>query len=524
MLLTLVTTQPRAAPAATSAEQLRSYREHMSAGAALFLAGRYEEAARTFDEAYVDHPFAAFLFNAGLAYERQRRLDLAVERFRAFIAAAPNAADAAPLRRWIADLEVQADGAEGAAVASTAAEGGAGTTATANDGVANTVASPVARSAMKSILLVETVPPGAPVTVLIRTLEETPSFVDGQENPGWQALPTEATPVILSLDAGRYHVIVGQHAGFAATSAEVGLGPARVLQLLAKQGAFMALLRVDANVRDAYVFLDDAERLRPEWGTTPHAELVQPGRHRLSIEAPGYQPFVTEVVLPEGGERRVTARLECVDFGIVRLDANLRKVQVEVDGQRVGTWSDGDGPLEVRLPAGSHRVSVSSRHSRTLRTELQVQRGKALPVHAQMAPALRRGAAWTQAILSAVVVGASIAAGVESNRLYSELEEDRDAGVLDESDPRLLRGKAFAIGADVGLLAGGVLGVLAAYNFIRGPVGESRVRIDAPVDFGAPSRPHPPAARGDEAVVPRHPDRVDDHPVQRSSNASGESP
>src|SRR5690606_12528799 len=108
-------------------------------------------------------------------------------------------------------------------------------------------------------------------------------------------------------------------------------------------------------------------------------------------------------------------------------------------------------------------------------------------------PKYPRGAAWTQAIIGAVVIGAAIYVGNESNKLYDDLEADRKAGVLEEGDERITRGRIFAISADAGFVVGGVLGVLSVYNFIKDPLPDSDVKQGKPVEFRDPKKGRPTA-------------------------------
>jgi hypothetical protein len=62
---------------------------------------------------------------------------------------------------------------------------------------------------------------------------------------------------------------------------------------------------------------------------------------------------------------------------------------------------------------------------------------------------------------------------------------------LEEGDSRATKGRWYAIGADGGFVVGGVLGVLATYNFIKDPLPESSLRTDKPVEFEDPRKSQP---------------------------------
>jgi len=110
-----------------------------------------------------------------------------------------------------------------------------------------------------------------------------------------------------------------------------------------------------------------------------------------------------------------------------------------------------------------------------------------------MIPKYPRGPAWTQAIIGAVFLGGAIYAGTESNRLYDQMQQDRDNGSLESSDSRATRGKIFAIGADAGFVVAGVLGGLATYNFIKDPLPDSSLKSGKLLEFEDPLKARPVA-------------------------------
>jgi hypothetical protein len=134
---------------------------------------------------------------------------------------------------------------------------------------------------------------------------------------------------------------------------------------------------------------------------------------------------------------------------------------------------------------------------------VNVPRGQVMPVHVKMIPKYPRGAAWTQAVIGAACIGAAAYLGNESNKLYDQLKADDQTGRLEESDSRVTKGRWFAIGADGGFAIGGVLGILATYNFIKDPLPESSIRTDKPVEFDDPRKSQPVALRSGLAGQPR---------------------
>jgi hypothetical protein len=292
-------------------------------------------------------------------------------------------------------------------------------------------------------------------------------------------------PAHLTLDVGHYHVVVEKFRGYNESHADIDVSPGRVLIFKANlsQGQFMAFLRVTANVRGAYVYLDPMPDRAPEWGVVPHGELVAAGRHRLRVEAPGFVPTQREFTLAPGDQKELMLTLTRASYGRLRLDANAREIKVFLNGSPRGTWKRGQPALEIEAPGGPTRLLIQAPGRKPLVTTVRVPRGQVLPVHALMVPTYPRGAAWTQAVLGGVLLSAAVWAGIESNHRYQGLADDRRRGTLEEGDQRVFEGKLLAGGADVGFLLGGVLGALALYNFVRDPWPESSHKTEAPTEF-----------------------------------------
>src|SRR5690606_37411368 len=142
----------------------------------------------------------------------------------------------------------------------------------------------------------------------------------------------------------------------------------------------------------------------------------------LRVEAPGYEPHVETVELEAGDQRELTVELTRVGYGIVRIDANVQEVWVIVDCLPVGPSKRGDKPLEIELPSGEHTVHVTADGHKDLKTVFEVPRGQVLPLRAHMIPKYPRGTAWTQAAIATVLLGTGTYLGLQSNRLYDELE------------------------------------------------------------------------------------------------------
>ena len=461
-----------AAPKAHDVTSVDSIRRFMEKGQALFVAGQYSKAAEIFEAGYELHPYSAFLFNAGVAFEKSERLDDALVRFKKYLDVDKSAPDRAEVNKRIERIEQEI----------------AARNATEKSGKKVKLPGTSAEeSATKSLVMVETEPPGATIHFYQQVASDA-VYQSGQENPGFKSILSEESPTNVSLDLGKYHIVVDRFGNFNPSEADLEVLPGHLhqLKLNLSQGAFMAYLHVTVKPKYALVYLDDPKREKASWSKGAHGELVRTGAHQLLVVAPGYLQFAREVTFTEGQKEEIDVNLERVNYGELRIESNAPQIQVVVDGRPVGSWSKGQKPLEVReLPAGPHRVSVSAQGRKPLVGTIDVPKGQVQLVHANMVVTPPRGAAWTQAILSGVLLGGGVYLGLESNRLYDELSTDRSAGILVSGDSRVTRGKLFSVGADLALVGSAVLGGLSVYNFVRDPLPPSRLEPGKVREFDA---------------------------------------
>jgi len=502
LLLALVAILSTSAIAQTPAvdnpgKRLEAIRAQMEKGQGLYVAGNYSGAAEIFEAGYTTYPYSAFLFNAGVCYQKQNDVDRALAKFKEYLKADPNAPDADKVNARVATLEAAKAAALAAAPSTQTTDGGL----SADGGVAPPPKPAVIlpsgddQNAMKSLVVIETEPDGAPLRIYQRLDANASPFKIGVTNPGWKEVVATHAPANLTLDVGHYHVVVEKFRDFNASEADMAVSPGHVHQLKANlsQGQFMAFLRVSANVIGAHIWIDDKKKEHPEWGETPHGELVPGGKHLALVEAPGFEPLLSSVELQHGEQKELEVRMVRVGYGVLRIDSSAPAVTVSIDEKPKGVWRSGEEPLDARSDSGPHKVTITSDGRKTFEGMIVVPRGQILPLHVKMIPKYPRGPAWTQAVIGAAFLGGAIFAGVESNQLHDQLQADRDSGALEGSDSRATEGRWFAIGADAGFAVAGILGGLATYNFIKDPLPESSVKPGKLLEFDDPLKARPVA-------------------------------
>jgi len=505
VLLAALATGAAAQSKDSSGKRLEAIRSEMDRGQGLYLAGNYAAAAQVFEAGYAAYPYSAFLFNAGVCYQKQNDVDRALAKFNEYVKVDPNAPDLDKVKQRIATLEAAKATALAAAAAAPVGDAGV-------DGGADAGAAPVPlpsgddQNSMKSLVVIETEPDGAPLRIYRQLNANSARFALGAANPGWQEVIATQAPANLTLDVGQYHVVVEKFRDFNASEAEMSISPGHVHQLKANlsQGKFMAFLRVSSNVLGAHIWIDDKKKEHSLWGNVPHGELVPGGKHDVLVEAPGFEPFLSSVELEHGEQKELEVRMVRVNYGVLRIDASAPVVKVRIDEKPMGVWGTGQEPLDVRVDSGEHKLTIESDGRKTFKGKIVVPRGQILPLHVKMIPKYPRGAAWTQAVIGAAFLGASIYAGVESDRLYDDLKSDRQKGSLEGTDERATRGKWLAGGADAGFVVAGVLGALSAYNFVKDPLPESSVTPGKLLEFEDPLKVRPVARLAPAKALPQN--------------------
>jgi tetratricopeptide (TPR) repeat protein len=492
-------------PCAASVEEAR---RHMDHGLELYDKSQFREAAAEFDAAYQAQPFSASLCNAAMAYERALDFQSAIARYRSFLSAEPNPPDLLRIKTVLAWLEAQLaaqlrahppelDGGvpDAAAPAPTTDAGAPTVLFEVTDGGAPTatVTAPPPPVEIRSQVVVESDPPGAPLTVYVRKSGASP-FVTGTLNAGWRkVVENEKTPYDVSLAAGEYHIVLDAFRDLKRSETDLELKPGRVYNFKANlsQGAFLGFLRVTSPVEGARIHVDDPPPFaKGSWGRAPHGDLIEPGPHRVWIEASGYETLLRAVTVERGDTMEVAAPLERVSYGFLLVDANAEEVSVTVDSVPYGAYSALGDPLKIRLPAGPHKVELDASGRKPVAVDVVVPRGQEVAVHGRLAFKPPR----SNAVLSGTLaVGAGVGAVVLFRQPSYQLEKGLDFPGL----PRVAATGTqpwFRIGGFVSLGVSGLLVAATGYALLHDPNPASNAQIDRPRELDAAPSAHAPLA------------------------------
>jgi hypothetical protein len=466
---------PEPAAAARSTENpMEVAREHMERGQALYGAARYIESAEEFLRAYEAQPFAAFLYNAGVAYEKVDDPGRAADYFARFLQSDPQAQGAAKLTQRIERLRGLSRAREQELAARALAKSeNAAEAARAQQELENAkkrlaeletqLAALGGREAFKSLLSVQSNPTDAKITL---------KTADGKLLDHGTGSPFSRT-----LDEGRYFVEV-EHPKYKTISTPINVAPGKVYVIIVEmsQGQFLGFLRVVSSVPGASVFVDKKDE--GALGKTPFQNATPTGSHHIWIEKPGYKPIERDIEVGVGDDVLLKVELERVEYGRIRVVASRPDAQVYIDGK-----AKGQVPLEVDVSHGEHEVRVSAENMKDWKETVKVARGQATPVRVRLRPRVGRAGAWVTAGVSAAVLGASIATGILGKNMKDDLERDVRNQVLRDDDKRIQTGKFLYIASDVGYGLTVALAALATYYFLRDPLPDSEGRALEPRDW-----------------------------------------
>jgi tetratricopeptide (TPR) repeat protein len=440
-----------AAPAV--ADPIEAARTHMERGQILYVQGRYIEASQEFLLAFEYQPFSAFLFNAGVSYERFGDGVRAAELFVRYLEKEPNAADRADVQGRIERLRAQT-----APVPATPDNPNPDAPAVVPD-----VAPPENVEGMKSLLSVQTNPSGAQITV---------------RNEQGRVVATGPSPFAQTLDRGLY-TIEAQHPEFRTSRTEpleFSAGIVHVVRVELAQGAFLGFLRVVSSTPGSKVYIDD--RTEGSHGVTPLSQQLTVGRHNIWVERPGWRPVQAQVDVSLS--RPITLRVTQtrIDEGKLDIRANIRGAKVYIDSRPVGAT-----PLEHETLAGPHIVWVEADGYKTWEGTVTLQNGQITRVDVELQPAISRTSAYIASGFTLALLTAATLVGLHANSMEDDLQSDRDAGRQTSNDPRIFEGFLYSLGADVGFVLGGVVGIFAVYYFLRDPYEDSRASQRRPIDY-----------------------------------------
>lgn len=426
-------------------------RRSMELGQEAFSQGSFQEAAALFISAYTASSFSAFLYNAGLAYEKAGDREKSVEMYRRYLEEEPAANDRPGVESRIEQLLGKAESkAEEEGPSSDPPEDGATDAA----------------GVMKSLISVRTNPSDATIAIL-------------DESGG--VISSAAAPLAQTVEKGRY-TVRASHPDFRTVETEVSVSSGQVYVVVVEmsQGAFLGFLKVTSSVPGAAIYVDD--RNAGKVGVTPFGSVFPTGKHTLWVELPGYAPVTEEVDIKLGESLDLEVALQRLSFGSLCVKPNTDEARVLVDGKSVGHASEKK-VLSTFLMTGPHKVEVIREGMKDYAADVTIEGGKETRLRVRLSPKPSRRPAWVAASFSAVMLISGGVFGGMALSLRKDLIADRNDGRLANDDSRILQSLFWGIGADVSFGVGAILAGLSIYYFLRDPLPPSKGKVMPPKDF-----------------------------------------
>lgn len=403
---------------------------HFAAGQEAYKGGAYEKAISEFEEAYKLDKNPVYLYNIAVAYELWGKPDKAAKYYEKYLP------DADPKEK--AELEAK--------IKVLKAEKGEAKPEEKPKEAAKPEEKPSEAEKPKEA-------PAAAATTLEVRSEPAGAQVWLEEKRGE---PAGKTPFVTRLDPGK-HTVVLELPGHLpmSRSIEVLAGQAATLDITMSKADAPALVAIQANVLGARIYLDD--RSQGVAGTTPFQTMMAPGKHTVIAEKEGYEPLTKEIEIKAGeaGPIPIALELKKGSYGQLRVSSNIRGAIVEVDGKKVGAVPFGADLPKVAV--GEHEISISSPGYSTWEGTIEVESGATVQVKTELAKKPRKAGAVVAFLIAGGLVGSGLYLGQQAQSIFSDLEQDIDAGLpVDDNDPRFQAGFMRGLAADAAFGLGGI--------------------------------------------------------------------
>lgn len=428
---------------------LQSAKTEFEDAQALYTRELYDDAAAKFLSAYERKPFPAFLFNAAVAYEKAKKLDQAVQFFEKYLEKDPEAKDGPEVKSRIEQLKAMlvpppppVPAAPGAPPAPAPPP---------------RVMAILPAIATKGLVIIDSKPSGANI------------YLDDKKGGVFARTPWQG-----SLEPKTVKVIL-ESKGFKPEERAISPRVDKVYELYIalSEEHFLGWIEVASNVAGAEVFIDRRES--GAIGRTPYTGHVKPGKHTLWVQRPGYNISKKEIDVQPGTATTHLVSLERAAVGWLSvLNKESKGGTMLVDGKTVCRT-----PCQHQVAPGLHKVEVKRDGMEPYQGEVTVDQASETMLNVKFSPQPSRSRAWTTAIISGLFLGGGVYLGLESNKLRDELKRDSKDPVklTDNNDPRVRRGRYFAIGADVAFGLGALTALTSVISFLSsGP--DSTAEVD----------------------------------------------
>ncbi|MCP4446119.1 MAG: PEGA domain-containing protein [Myxococcales bacterium] len=417
-------------------ESLNRARDAFDQGQSFFQAGKFDEAALQFKNAYDARPYAQFLFNIGACYEKSDNYPSALAYYEKYLAAGPEQDDAKKTKLRIEALKEAIDEMKAAGT----------DPSTPSEAMKN-----LENVEIPGLVVIESDPQGADI------------YIDSRDSK-----PLSKTPWNGSLTGE--HLIIIERKGYKPVEKTIRADPNRLFYWVSSlaEEDYLGYLDVTSNIPGADIYIDD--RSVGVQGKTPWRDEIKPGKHKVWVTREGYDVFETEVEVIAGETHKISANIVGDEVGYLNVrGTGMDKYKIVVDGKVLCKRA----PCLKPLSPGKHRLSIRRPGYRSYNTKIDVQSKTEITVRTKLAPEPSRADAYVSFLFAAAFAGGGYYLGTKSQDVEDELAAEIEAGnpPPDSNDPRLgwglESGKTYSTAASVSYGLGGASFVLAVYYLFR---------------------------------------------------------
>ncbi|HEX4420223.1 MAG TPA: PEGA domain-containing protein [Kofleriaceae bacterium] len=441
---------------AQSADALKKAQSAFDQAQLDYLQGKYDEAARGFQDAYTARPFPQFLYNVGASFHMKGKkasdpaaYTKAVEAYKKYLAEDPQAADKPKVEKAIGVLEAE--------IKRLKDQPGTGAAAPAAAAPSDEVQQ-LGDVKVRGLFVIESDPTNATI------------YLDDKRKGAFATTPWSGT-----LDGD--HKVIIEKRGYTVIEKTISADPTKLFVLSAamSQQSFLGWIEISSNVPGADIFIDD--KSVGAVGRTPLSQNIKPGKHTFWISAEGYDEYQQEVDVIANEVTPVKATLKGAPVGKLNITGlGIEEATILVDGvvlcQR--------GPCLKGIPQGDHTVTVRRPDFKTYAQHVTIQAKTETQLRVSLQPTPGRGDAIVVGVIAVAFGTAGGVIGSLSNTARDDLKKDIAAGITppDSNDPRLQKGKILAIAADGCFAVAGLTALLGIYYTFRDKGAPSTGLID----------------------------------------------
>jgi hypothetical protein len=428
-----------------------------------YLQGKYDEAAKGFQDAYAARQFPQFLYNVGASFHMKGKkasdpeaYQKAVEAYRHYLTDDPKAADKPKVEKAIGVLEAE--------IKRIKEQGGTGSGSAAGSGAAAPPATPsqevqqLGDVKVRGLVVIESEPANATI------------YVDDKRKGSFATTPWSGT---LEGD----HKIIIEKRGYTVVEKTISADPTKLFVLFGamSQQSFLGWIEVSSNVPGADIFIDD--KSVGAIGRTPLSQNIKPGKHTFWISADGYDEYKQEVDVIANEVTPIKAALKGSPVGKLNITGlGIEDATIVVDGKLLCER----GPCLKSVQQGDHTVTVTRPGFKSYSKQITIQAKTETQIRIGLQPTPGRGDAIVAGVLALGFGTGGVVLGLQANQLRDDLKKEIAAGTTppDSNDPRLLKGKIFAIAADATFAIAGITALTAIYYTFREKGAPSTGLID----------------------------------------------